>query len=159
MKKNALKLFQCIIKRIKRTKITTDLSVFCLIYQNYFERFMQQQINAHFESILSKFQCGFRKGLETTKEFLLRLSLTDLSKTFKCFRFGKNSVYSFQSGIQFEKRNIHTVQFGMNRQYQMFFYLFGLNKTTVSFILWSYCKAKVNSEQKKNSRTIFLGTV
>ena len=32
---NVQKLYQCIKKIIKRIRITTDLSVFCLIYKNY----------------------------------------------------------------------------------------------------------------------------
>ena len=33
------------------------------------------------------------------------------------------------------------------------FYLFGVNKITVLFILWSYCefKVKLNEQKKKNS--------
>ena len=54
---------------------------------NLYERCMDQQMNKYFESLLSKFQCGFRQGfsacdgqkkknLEATNGFLLRFLLT-----------------------------------------------------------------------------------
>ena len=62
-----------------------------------FERCIYKQINEHFEKILSKYQCGFRKGFSTQHCLLLMLErfkialdkkgsygalLTDLSKAF-----------------------------------------------------------------------------
>ena len=60
---------------------------------------MSNQLLSYFEKIISKFQCGFRKGLSTQHCLLLMLEkwkyaddnkkvlgalLTDLSKTFDC---------------------------------------------------------------------------
>ena len=60
---------------------------------------MNNQLSMYFEKILSKFQCGFRKGFSTQHCFLLMIEnwkhavddgkvlgalLTDLSKAFDC---------------------------------------------------------------------------
>ena len=64
-----------------------------------FEKIMNKQLSIYFEDILSKFQCGFRKGFSTQHCLLLMLEkwkravdnnkvfgvlLTDLSKAFDC---------------------------------------------------------------------------
>ena len=64
-----------------------------------FEKIMNKQLSIYFEEILSKFQCGFRKGFSTQHCLLLmlkkwkrvvdndkvfRVLLTDLSKPFDC---------------------------------------------------------------------------
>ena len=64
-----------------------------------FEKIMNKQLSIYFEEILSKFQCGFRKGFSTQHCLLLMLEkwkravdnnkvfgalLTDLSKAFDC---------------------------------------------------------------------------
>ena len=65
-----------------------------------FGRCMHRQISEYFETVLSKFQCGFRKGY-STQDYLLAMVanckkaldqgneygalLTDLSKAFDCF--------------------------------------------------------------------------
>ena len=67
------------------------------ILSKLFERLISKQFSEFFESILSKFQCGFRKGygaqllmmLETWKEArdnkeAFGTLLTDISKTFDC---------------------------------------------------------------------------
>ena len=67
------------------------------ILPKLFERLISKQFSEFFESILSKFQCGFRKGygaqllmmLETWKEArdnkeAFGTLLTDISKTFDC---------------------------------------------------------------------------
>ena len=65
----------------------------------FFERCMHRQISEYFETVLSKFQCGFRKGYSTQNCLLAMVEickkaldqgneygalLTDLSKTFDC---------------------------------------------------------------------------
>ena len=40
-------------------------SVSYLIYQKIFERCMYEQLKGHFDKLLSKYQCGFRKGFNT----------------------------------------------------------------------------------------------
>ena len=67
------------------------------ILSKLFERLIRKQFSEFFESILSKFQCGFRKGygaqllmmLETWKEArdnkeAFGTLLTDISKAFDC---------------------------------------------------------------------------
>ena len=67
------------------------------ILSKLFERLISKQFSEFFESILSKFQCGFRKGygaqvlmmLETWKEArdnkeAFGTLLTDISKAFDC---------------------------------------------------------------------------
>ena len=67
------------------------------ILSKLFERLISKQFSEFFEGILSKFQCGFRKGygaqllmmLETWKEArdnkeAFGTLLTDISKTFDC---------------------------------------------------------------------------
>ena len=67
------------------------------ILSKLFERLISKQFSEFFESILSKFQCGFRKGygaqllmmLETWKEVrdnkeAFGTLLTDISKAFDC---------------------------------------------------------------------------
>ena len=64
-----------------------------------FEKLINNQLLMHFEKILSKFQCGFQKGLSTQHCLLLMIEkwkhaahnsnifgalLTDLSKAFDC---------------------------------------------------------------------------
>ena len=64
-----------------------------------FEKLISKQLSNHFENILSKFQCGFRKGFGTQHGLLLMIEkwknavdnkkvfgalLTDLSKAFDC---------------------------------------------------------------------------
>ena len=64
-----------------------------------FERYIYNQMNEYFDKILSKYQCGFRKGFSTQHCLLLMLErfkialdkkgsygalLTDLSKAFDC---------------------------------------------------------------------------
>ena len=64
-----------------------------------YERYMHGEINVYFDDILSKFQCGFRKGyipqhcllymtektrkIRESKEVFVAV-LTDLSKAFEC---------------------------------------------------------------------------
>ena len=68
-----------------------------------FERCMHRQISEYFETVLSKFQCGFRKGYSTQDCLLAMVEnckkaldqrneygalLTDLSKAFDCLPHG-----------------------------------------------------------------------
>ena len=70
-----------------------------LIVSKIFEKNMNNQLSTYFEKILSKFQCGLRKGFRTQHCLLLMLEkwkhavgnkkvfgarLTDLSKAFDC---------------------------------------------------------------------------
>ena len=69
------------------------------VLSKIFEKLMSKQLSTFFENILSKFQCGFRKGCSTQHCLLLMLEkwklavdnneafgalLTDLSKAFDC---------------------------------------------------------------------------
>ena len=90
-------------KMIKRIRITTDLSVFCLIYQNYMKGVCINISNKYFESLLSQFQCGFKQGFSAQNCLLVMVEkikkirdnkgvfaavLTDLSKAFDCIPHG-----------------------------------------------------------------------
>ena len=91
-------------KMIKRIRITKDLSVFCLIYQNYMKGVCINISNKYFEPLLSKFQCGFKQGfsaqnclLEMVEKMKIKnrdnkgvfaAVLTDLSKAFDCIPHG-----------------------------------------------------------------------
>ena len=70
-----------------------------LVLSKIFEKLMSKQLFTFFENILSKFQCGFRKGYSTQHCLLLMLEkwkltvdnnevfralLTDISKAFDC---------------------------------------------------------------------------
>ena len=80
-------------------KLTIDQLVYYLTFQKFFERCMHRQISEYFETVLSKFQCGFRKGYSTQDCLLAMVEnckkaldqgneygalLTDLSKAFDC---------------------------------------------------------------------------
>ena len=68
------------------------------IISKVFEKIINKQLSIYFEEILSKFQCGFRKGFSTQHLLLIlekwkpaidnnkdfRALLTDLSKAFDC---------------------------------------------------------------------------
>ena len=69
------------------------------IISKIFEKILSKQLYIYFENILSKFQCGFRKGFSTQHCLLLMIEkwkeavdkdqsfgalLTDLSKAFDC---------------------------------------------------------------------------
>ena len=69
------------------------------IIPKIFEKILSKQLYIYFENILSKFQCGFRKGFSTRYYLLLTIKkwkkaadkdqsfgalLTDLSKAFDC---------------------------------------------------------------------------
>ena len=88
---------------IKRIRITTDLSVFCLIYQNYMKGVCINISNKYFESLLSQFQCGLKQGFSAQNCLLVMVEkikkirdnkgvfaavLTDLSKAFDCIPHG-----------------------------------------------------------------------
>ena len=71
---------------------------------------MHKQINEYFESLLSKFQCGFRQGLSAQHCLLVTVEkmkkirdnkggfvavLTDLSKAFDCIPHGLLIAFGF----------------------------------------------------------------
>ena len=73
-------------------------SILPILYK-IFEKILSKQFYIYFENILSKFQCGFRKGFSTRYYLLLTIKkwkkaadkdqsfgalLTDLSKAFDC---------------------------------------------------------------------------
>ena len=79
-------------------KVIISLLAFCITYQ-VFEKCLQKQISDFFDTILSKYQCGFRKGhgaqhciialpekwhesIDRGLEFAILL--TDLSNAFDC---------------------------------------------------------------------------
>ena len=101
----------------KKSKTSKDnyrpISILSNIYKIY-ERCLYNQIHTYFDEILSKYQCGFRKGfnaqhylvsmIEKWKESLdnngaFGALITDFSKTFECLHYGlliaKLDVYSF----------------------------------------------------------------
>ena len=51
----------CIKKVADMIKVIISLLAFCITYQ-VFEKCLQKQISDFFDTILSKYQCGFRKG-------------------------------------------------------------------------------------------------
>ena len=68
-----------------------------------YEKLMEEQLNVYFENILSKFQCGFRKGFSSQHCLIYMIEkwkksldnkgaagalLTDLSKAFDCLNHG-----------------------------------------------------------------------
>ena len=70
-----------------------------LLISKIFEKIIRRQLSNHFDNILSKFQCGFRKGYSPQHYLLLMIDkwkkavdnhkvfgavLTDLSKAFDC---------------------------------------------------------------------------
>ena len=72
------------------------------VLSKMFEKLMSKQLSTFFENILSKLQCGFRKGYSTQCCLLLMLEkwklavdnneafgalLTDLSKAFNCLSY------------------------------------------------------------------------
>ena len=80
-------------------KIIIDQLVFSLFFSKIFERLLSRKLLEFFDTTLSKFQCGFRKGYGTQHCLLLILEiwkeatnnnkaftalLTDLSKDFDC---------------------------------------------------------------------------
>ena len=94
-------------------KVIISLLAFCITYQ-VFEKCLQKQISDFFDAILSKYQCGFRKGhgaqhciialpekwhesIDRGLEFAILL--TDLSNAFDCLPhdlfIAKRSAYGF----------------------------------------------------------------
>ena len=86
-------------KGAQRQKITIDQLVFSLFFQRYLKGYLVNYFYSSFDNILSRFQCGFRKGYGTQHCLLLMLEiwkgatdsnkafvalLTDLSKAFDC---------------------------------------------------------------------------
>ena len=79
-----------VFKKGTRTSKNNYRSVSILaILSKMFERLISKQLSEFFESILSKFQCGFRKGYGAWKEATdnnkaFESLLTDLSEAFDC---------------------------------------------------------------------------
>ena len=86
-------------KRCKNKKENFRPVSILLVLSKIFEKLMSKQLFTFFENILSKFQCGFRKGYSTQHCLLLMLEkwkltvdnnevfralLTDISKAFDC---------------------------------------------------------------------------
>ena len=86
------------------------------IFSKIFERLLSRQLSEFFDNILSKFQCGFRKGYGTQHCLLLMLEiwkeatdnnkafgalLTDLSKAFDCFNHDLFIVKLHDCGIDY----------------------------------------------------------
>ena len=77
--------------------MTIDQLLFSLFFSKIFESLLSRQLLECFDNILSKFQCGFRKGYGTQHWLLLMLEIckgatdknkafgaADLSKAFDC---------------------------------------------------------------------------
>ena len=104
-------------------KITIDRPVSILpVFSKIFERLLSRQLLEFFDNILSKFQCGFRKGYGTQHCLLLMLEiwkgatdnnkafgalLTGLSKAFDCLSYdlliAKLHAYGLAYGHRFTK--------------------------------------------------------
>ena len=67
-KLNVQKLSQC-IKMTKRIRIATDLSVFCLIYQNYMKGVCINKSMNILNHFYHKFQCGLRQRFSAQHYF------------------------------------------------------------------------------------------
>ena len=102
---NCLKLANItpVFKKVARTSKNNYIPVSILpAFSKVFERLLSRQLSEFFDNILSKFQCGFRKGYGTQHCLLLMLEiwkeatdnnkafgalLTDLSKAFDCLSY------------------------------------------------------------------------
>ena len=134
MNLNVQKFTQCTKKDKKDKNNYRPVSILSNISKLY-ERCMHQQISEYFESLLSKFQCGFRQEFSTQNCLLVLVDkikkvrnntevftavLTDLSKAFDCiphglliaklktFGFDKRSV-SFISAYLYNRKQTRKV--------------------------------------------------
>ena len=95
---NCLKLANITLV-FKKGQFSIDQLVFSLLLQRYLKGYLVNYFYSSFDNILSRFQCGFRKGYGTQHCLLLMLEiwkgatdnnkafvalLTDLSKDFDC---------------------------------------------------------------------------
>ena len=86
---NCLKLANItpVFKKVARTSKNNYIPVSILpAFSKVFERLLSRQLSEFFDNILSKFQCGFRKGYGTQHCLLLMLEIwkeaTDNNKAF-----------------------------------------------------------------------------
>ena len=86
-----------------------------------YERLMGEQLNAYFENILSKFQCGFRKGFSSQHCLIYMIEkwknsldnrgaagalITDLSKAFDCLDHGLLIAKFNAFGLDYQSLNM-----------------------------------------------------
>ena len=105
----------------KRTRESEKPVNFLPVFSKIFERLLSRQLSEFFDNMLSKFQCGFRKGYGTQHCLLLMLEirkgatdnnkafgtlLTDCSKTFECLSHDLLIAKIHAHGLDIDSLNI-----------------------------------------------------
>ena len=139
------------IKKDDKTDKTNYRPISILPNQSkVYQRLMYNQIYSFFDSVLSKFQCGFRKGFNA-QHWLLTMVwkwrrtldkdgetgvvLTDLSKTFDCIR--GNLIIAKLHAYGFEKRSLEFIYSYLTKRKQKI-------KVDSAFSSWEMLLSMIN---------------